>query len=315
MSRLLLVVAALAGLGPPVRAQNVDSLARLLDSADWRVRSGAVSGLSALAAPRFSASVTEKIIHLLEREALHREPTGAGGEGHGEYEISLVELALQLHDPRTLRGMALLGIQTSRAAQTFVASQGSAALPYLAAAWTSDTNARSAVVSTWAMMLGTFAQALTPSDQADVRARIFAADSLDLAFAAEEAPLPEAVPMLAAMSQATASPMLKQELAGALRTLRPLRDRLTASDLIARVQAWRTAFCNGAAGRRAAACEALGARLTVAASDVLAGRTLSARSVLSGIADASDAAFREGALTSLERTFVSENARYLAARL
>lgn len=114
---------------------------------------------------------------------------------------------------------------------------------------------------------------------------MFAADSLDLAFAAEEPPLPEAVPMVAAMSQATTSPMLKQELAGALRTLRPLRDRGTASDLIARVQAWRTASCNAAGGRRAAARDALGTQRTVAASDVLAGRTLGARGVLSGIAE------------------------------
>ena len=66
---------------------------------------------------------------------------------------------------------------------------------------------------------------------------------------------------------------------------------------------------------RDAVCDGLGIGLTVTAKQLQAGRNGTAKAALVGVAELADAAFRVGALTGLERSLMSDNARYVAGRL
>src|SRR6266487_6074011 len=112
-------------------AQQPAEILRALDSPDWQARSSAIHVLNDLPVASLPAGFAEKVIALFEREAVDSAPgpKPEGGEGYGEYLIALMEGVVRLRDPRSLRGMALLGIQMSREAQEFVAEQGAAVLP------------------------------------------------------------------------------------------------------------------------------------------------------------------------------------------
>ena len=134
-------------------------------------------------------------------------------------------------------------------------------------------------------------------------------------FAAEDAPLPELVPILTAMLQATASQTLHDELAQAVTTLIPERDALTPADLAALMAAWVEALCQAPQGTRLGACESLSNLVADVAAQIAGGRTVSAKEVLDAFAGRADAGYLEGALTDGERRLLADNARYLAGRL
>src|SRR5439155_26563598 len=132
------------------QAATPESLVAQLGSPDWIVRSDGLARLSRLPQGSLPASYRDAIVQLLEREATSPDTSAFGegrGEGYGEYVIQVVDAALDLRDPRTLRGMAIWGSQISNRAEQFLAEQGSAALPYLNEAWSSRYADRHSIVS------------------------------------------------------------------------------------------------------------------------------------------------------------------------
>src|SRR5258705_3530703 len=175
-------------------------LLRALDSPDWQTRSSAISNLNDLSVASLPAGFAEKVIALFEREAVDSVPGPKpdGGEGYGEYLIELMRGVVRLRDPRSLRGMALLGIQMSRKAQEFVAEQGAVALPFLDEAWR-DENARPPVALTWAYMLTTYSARLSRNDRLEIIRRVLDAHSIDthsFLFAVDHAQLVIAIPLI-----------------------------------------------------------------------------------------------------------------------
>ncbi|MGH7673631.1 MAG: hypothetical protein ACREMV_00035 [Gemmatimonadales bacterium] len=128
---------------PPAGAGqgSLDSLVRLLDSPDWHERSDAIAILGRLPPDSLPPGYGPKVIALLEREALQPNAALGQGEGYGEYQLALVRAVRRLKDPTSLRGVALLGVGTSRRSAEFVASHGAAGLPYLDEAWDRDPTA------------------------------------------------------------------------------------------------------------------------------------------------------------------------------
>src|SRR5258708_11455470 len=151
-----------------VEAQNVDSLTALLSSPIVRIRASALVKLGSLS-PAQLAPAASTIISLLEREAMGTATSvadmgfdrGDGGDTYKEYVIALSEAALALHDQRATRGIALLGIETSRAAEMFVVAQGSVGAAALEEAWNIQPDSRPSVMSAWGLMLAPGAPTLT----------------------------------------------------------------------------------------------------------------------------------------------------------
>ncbi len=318
---LLAVAAVLVpGSGERLLAQtNVDSLVGLFDSPDWHVRANAVFALYMDHSVHLASSYAPRFTALLEREAVGAIAAAPSDEnGYGEYEIHLVELTLRFEDPASLRGMALLGIQTSRAAKEFVAQQGAASLPYLDEAWRRDRHSRMSVITTWALLLGKYMGILTREQRLDVKQRLFQAadsESLGFAWAAETAPLPEAVPLVELIAATTQFDIVRRRAQQVSTSLRPRRDGLPPGALLERLTDWLDAICRGAEGARHGACESLGNLLADARTQVAAGRLPAAKNVVSTFADRADTAFHEGALSDAEHRLFAENARYLVERL
>lgn len=320
LNRMLLraVLALVAGSSAPsvLAAQTIDALVQLLDSPDWRVRSDAVSRLNLMPLSDLPATVAPKLTALLEREALQPDlPANVESEGYGEYEIELVHGVLRFRDPASLRGMALLGIHTSREAQEFVASHGAASLPYLDQAWATQPLARGSVVTTWALMLGRFAHTLSRDERLQIQARLLAADAINFAWAAVTVPMPEAVPILEATAAADPLEIVRNRAQTALTQLRPLRDALSSQDLAARLREWLDALCSAAQGARRGTCESLTNLLDDVRTHLAAGRTGSAKNAFEAFANRADSAMQQGELTDAEHRLLADNARYLAGKL
>lgn len=162
----------------PAPAQAVDSLTAALGSISLAVRSDAVTGLTLLPLTAVPSGTRDALIALLEREATGAQPADTvqrseGDETWGEYIIDLADLVRTFGDVRSLRGLAMLGIETSRVAKEFVASFGSQALPALDDAWATKPNARPSVIATWGILVrtadsttrvGVLQRLLAPSD-------------------------------------------------------------------------------------------------------------------------------------------------------
>jgi len=142
------------------RAQSVDSLTKLLRSRDVHVRGDAVVRLTNVNTADLPAATRTAIISLLEHEALgdvanaDTMPLSENDETWGGEIDDLTNLVMRMRDPPALRGVALLGMQTSKAAQEFVADFGPRAMPVLDEAWTRRPDMRPDVDITWGLMLG-----------------------------------------------------------------------------------------------------------------------------------------------------------------
>ena len=166
------------GAGAPADGDSLtralDTLSHMLDSNDFRARAAAVGALATLPTDSIPSDIRSRLMTLLDREGV----AGARGESEitaqspevdaeefGEYVIALTDLVLSFQDGHASRGIALIGIQTSRDAQQFVAAQGAAVLPLLDSVYVANPATAPAVVKTWGYALA--AQPAGPLAHAD----------------------------------------------------------------------------------------------------------------------------------------------------
>jgi len=282
-------------------------LLRALDSPDWQVRSSAIHELNDLPVANLPSGFAAKAIALFEREAVDSVPgpKREGGEGYGEYLIELMRGVVRLRDPRSLRGMALLGIQMSRKAQEFVAEQGAASLPFLDEAWR-DENARPPVAITWAYMLTTYSARLSRNDRLEVVRRVLEAHAIDtqsFLFAVDQARLVIAIPLIEHVATADDIDIVRDDARRSATRLKSTRDSMPAAALVSQLSEALDALCLSARAERAAACASLSATLGQPSADSLVAF---ARRVDSG--------FLRRVWSDDERRVLSTSARYVATR-
>lgn len=259
-ANLLVLCLIGAAAATTARAQSVDSLTAALSSLSVNVRSDAVARLSRLTTAGLPSATRDALIALLEREATGTQPPdpaphGELNESWSEYVIALSDLVRTLADVRSLRGLALLGIQTSKAAEDFVAGFGAQALPALDEAWATKPNSRPSVIATWALI----AKSADSTTQTAVLRRLLAPDDtfpIDLAAAAVSGNLVALVPFLDSLAQATtARPMVQGALVEAADRLRPAFTALSATQLLAQLNAMLEGICLNSTGALNGYCE------------------------------------------------------------
>jgi hypothetical protein len=309
--------AALSLIWSPLAAQSPDSLVKMLDSPDWQVRADAAVRLYDVPVAEFPASAASTIIALLEREALKPDTIPpAVGESYGEYEIDLVGVALRLKDPASLRGMALLGIQTGSDAKRFVASYGATSLPFLEEAWQRSAYGRNDVLITLGMMLGQYPDKLTDDAAATARSMIlrgWTENQQDgVVWAALRGPLPDLAPLV---DDLAASKPDDGFLVRARPRLDSMRDRTATPDLARELGGWLAAICAQANDARVGACESLQNLLTDARKQITAGRTTPAVNTLRAFVKRANQARIAGVLTDAEHRLLVGNGAYLIDRL
>ena len=302
---MILLVLALTLQRP---AQQPAELLRALDSPNWQVRSSAIHELNDLTVATLPPGFAEKVIALFEREAVDSVPgpKPEGGEGYGEYLIELMRGVVRLRDPRSLRGMALLGIQMSRKAQEFVAEQGAAALPFLDEGWR-DENARMAVAQTWAYMLTTYSARLSRNDRLQVIRRVLEAHTFDTqAFtnAAELAELVVAIPLIEHVAAADEIDIVRDGAHRAATRLKARRDAMTPPALMNQLTETFDALCLSTRVQRAGDCASLSLTVRGASGDSLRA-----------VARRVDSGFLRRVWSDDERRVLAGSARYIAARL
>lgn len=245
----------------PAMAQSPDSLVQLLASPNWQDRSFALHRLPYLPDSARPSSYRPTLIALFNQEAVTPDPAAdTTGEGYGEYQIQLVDAALALHDPATLRGLAYLGVQVDEASQRFLAEQGSTSLPYLDEAWAADSDAHSGIMDTWALLVGQYKNRITTQERIRVLHDILVAASsepIDFIAVALDAPLPVVGPVLEVWTSPDTIETRRSYANEALQKLEPIRDQLSPTQLHADLSDWLQAICLNAAGAKATACDTL----------------------------------------------------------
>jgi hypothetical protein len=218
-------------------SRAIDSLAALLDSSDYRVRAEGVAGLSVVPVESIPNTVAAQLMTLLDREGSASASTAVSGqsatsdaaaEQYGEYIIALTDLVLSFKDARATRGMALIGIQTSREAQQFVAAQGASVLPLLDSVYAGSAATAPGVVKTWAYVLGQRARPLAHADSVHVVSRLLTtgpAHPVAFASAARIAGLVDAAASLEAVGSATSDPIIRSVTHDAAAQLRVVRQQ------------------------------------------------------------------------------------------
>lgn len=244
----------------PASAQSVDSLTAALGSTSVAVRSNAVAALAMLPLSAIAPSTRNALIALLEREAtgtqpVDPQPRSEDDETWGEYVIDLTDLVRTLGDRRSLRGLAMLGIETSRAAQEFVASFGSQALPPLDEAWATKPNARPSVITAWAII----ARSADSTTRVAVLQRLLAPNDtfpIALADAAVAGNLTALVPLLDSLAQSGSFfPIVQGALREAADQLRPAFAAMPAPELLAQYNTVLAGICLNSAGALNGYCE------------------------------------------------------------
>jgi hypothetical protein len=311
-----MAIAALLLVPSGAMAQDATNWVLALDSPDWRVRADGIERLNRLPLADLPGSFRQKAIALLERDGT-TSPGSEVGEGYGEYVISLVEGVLRLNDPAAVRGMALVGINTSRAAQEFLAAQGGTAVAPLDEAW-QDENSREAVGETWALMLVNFADRLTSNQRLQVIRRILSARGVDAqAFtnATDDAGLVSAIGVVEDVASTDVSSIVRTVAAGVATRLRDQRSGLTSSAQLDRLADGLNALCLGAVGPRATACAALSTSLADAQTRLDANQESAARDALVAFTAQVDTGFQQGIWTADEQRILGASSRYTASRL
>lgn len=289
----------------------------MLASPDWRIRSEAVGRLNLLPVEKLPGSYAATILPLFDHEALFSHQRGPRGDGYGEYLIHLVQAVLRINDPRSLRGMALLGIQTGRGPAEFVAQRGAEAIPYLDEAWVRDTLGRFSVVRTWGRMLGPYGHVLGRSDSIAVMVRLLrAAREQPQGFtrAAEIAQLVETLPLVERIAGAPGHDIVRRRAEQVATQLRALRDSLPAPDLARRLAIWVVAVCDASRSAGGGACGKLRTLSGDAANMIRTVGVRGADAALQALAEEGDRAFREGILDAAARELIVATAEYLKTR-
>lgn len=308
---LLASFSAFSAAQSPARSPAPDSLVRMLASPDWRVRSDAIARLNLVPTRQLPSAYATTVIQLFEREALESRQQS---EGYGEYLLDLMQGVVRLRDPRSLRGLALLGIRMSREAQEYVASQGGASLPFLDEAW--QRGHSDAIAETWAYMLTRYDKALNRPERLQVMARFLAvapANSRAFSWAAQIGPVPEVVPIIEEIETNDPQEMRKRAATNALNKLRPLRDGMSPRDLSSRLEDWVEAMCLDASGARAGTCQNLRQRVKMAKDEVQTRGLSAAKPMLGTVVDEVDPARAPG-LNDFERRLIAGNAQHLLRR-
>jgi hypothetical protein len=275
----------------------------LLDSPDWVIRSDALAHLQYLPDSERPRGYRTKVIALFQRDAAPPPPAADTlGEGYGEYEIQLVEAALALNDPATLEGLAYLGVQVDRASQRFLATHGSASLPYLNEAWLHEPDARQGIMETWALMAGQYRSEITSEERIELLNHLLAAaDSQVIGFdgAVLTVPLPAASPVIQMIAAHSQFQIARDDAAQVLEKLTALRAALSPADLHAHLSDWLQAICLNASGAKATACDSLTPLLAAGPSN---GGTLEK------FETTADFAFEDSTFTPFEHALLAANA-------
>ena len=304
----------------PVVAQDTDSLVRLLDSSDWRVRATTLFNLAFVPQSELPAEFRPKVIELLDDAAVNTPtPMDTIGEGYGSYVIGLVTAALPYDDPASLRGMAFLGVQVNRNAKRFVASHGGTSIPLL------DSNLLRfpdtvAVATTWGLMLGEFSDRLTENERIQVLARIIGLTDSDqtlaLAWAAAIGQLPVMIPVLELIVENKPSDILLRRTNEVLDLLQPLRNRLSPIENHQELADGLEAVCSDVSTEsKRGACESMRNLLRDAGAHLAAGRVRATKNVLDAFVQRADQALLPGAISEVEHALLAGNARFLVERL
>src|SRR5207245_4653421 len=239
-------------------------------------------------------------------------------ETYSEYVIDLTRGVLRLQDASAVRGIAFLGIETSRAAQELVASRGAAAIPVLNEVWISKATARPAIITTWGYTLASTTNGLAPDDRASLLGRIIQAVPaypIPAARAARTASLITLLAPLRQIADTIADPVIKNRLLAAAAELEPRMAAASAPDVLAQLAEVIAGICQGTSGARQGTCTSTQSLTTDAQRHIAAGRTNAAHSVLAALQQRAQAALSDGTLTALEATIIAENARVADSKL
>lgn len=335
-SALLAVIVAAAGAmhASPALAQDApaDSLAQQLTTTDIHQRALAVARLNALPLDSLTPRARAALVALLDAEATKREPLDSEqlteeDETYDEYIIDLTDAVLKLHDPASLRGLTLLGIQTGQDVQRWIASQGASSLPALDEAWRAEPAARPTIVTTWAFELAlTGPNALGSHDRQTVLGSILAATGdhpIAVASAARIASLVALAPALSDLAAGASSDVVRSRAAKAVEVLAPLRGARTPLQVLEQARELVDGFClvPGAAhpptpaADRATACGQIRGKLAEGRAGLVSGRSAAARAALVEASDRAAAARAQGVFTPAEAAVVEGNVQYLLGRI
>ncbi len=302
--------------------QNVDSLVGVLGSPSVSARAQAVARLNLVPIQSLSSAARQALVQLLEREATgqvrYDQTTGKDDETYSEYVIDLTRGVLRLQDASAVRGIAFLGIETSRAAQEFIATRGSAAIPVLNEVWISKERARPAIITTWGYTLASTTNGLAPEDRAALLGRIMQAVPaypIPTARAARTASLITLLIPLRQIADTATDPAVKNRLAAAASELEPRMAAASATDVLAQLAEVIAGICQGASGARQGTCSSIQSLVTDARQHIAAGRTNAAHSVLGALRQRAQTGLSDGTLTALEATIIAENARVADSKL
>ncbi|MBW7933483.1 MAG: hypothetical protein H3C62_07700 [Gemmatimonadaceae bacterium] len=326
--RALSIVIGVMLSAPAVRAQSIDSLTAALGSSALLVRASAVESLNRLPVSALPSATRDALIALLEREATGTQPvdpeaTADDDEAWGEYIIGLAEVVQQLGDSRALRGLCLLGIQTSRSAQEYVASFGAQAIAPLREAWSTKPTSRPSVITTLALV----AKSADSTTRLVVLQTLLAPDDtfpIAIADAAIAGNLFGLVPFLDSLARAPdLSPIAQGALQEAADTLRPQLTSIPAPQLLAEYEGLLAAICHNASGALQGYCESSENGIENSAKHLLAssaqhvqqGFTNQARQELEQVVARTVNAVSAGTLTAWQGIVIITGLQQVIARL
>ena len=303
---------------PPL---DLAALTAALDATELSARAAAVATLATVPPATLPTATKLRLISLLEREAttpaVPRPDDGEDSE-RGLYLVQLVRTVVRLQHRASLRGLALLGLQTSRAAQQFVASQGDTAVSLLAQAERADSSNARVATETRGLMLGEYAAKLSPAARSAVRASLLAAaatDAVTFALAVESARLVEATPVLVALADQATTDLDRAILTQAASKLATLRDQATTDQVLAGLTESVSALCVGAKSARLEKCQAMVKTARLVFDHLRDARPALARQALRTLAAAANDAMRRGTITQTEGTMIAGTATYLVTRI
>ena len=321
VSPLVLILAV--AVAATARGQTPDDAVTMLASSSFRTRAAGVALLNTIPASALPPAAPPALMSLLEREATgqvqYNEITADGDESWQEYIVDLSAAVLRLRDARSLRGLALLGIETSRSAQEFVASLGAAALPALNEAWRAKPTVRPDVILTWGSALAvTGNSALSPADRLAVLAHLESATelySLAVAGAAGRARLVILAPILNQIGDTTSDVIVRARLQRVSTDLRTQLALTPPVDVLSQLRAWLGGICLDARGPRNGDCTALQQLLENAAARLRAGEGGAARATLTAARQRVETARRAGTFSGVEAVTLSLDLEYLLGKI